>query len=753
MNTNENRIGLLKWTTSTLTLAGACLAIAPMAIAQEAPDDAVSAQEDRQTSAERVFETVTVTARKKSDAELSQNVPISVTGYGAEQLEAIQAVDLKDLGGYTPNVELRETRTVPGTTAFFIRGAGQGQSIQTLQPAVGVFQDGIYLGTMVGAVVDTFDVESVEILRGPQGTLFGRNVSGGAVNVRTRRPTDEFEGALRLTGGSENLLGISGRINIPLSDSVSALFAINNRTADGYLKNLDPASDTIGEVDVLNGRAAILFEPSDNFDLTLIAGTFQNKGGGSPSAAAVQPPQAGFVGQSQRPDFWETGNNTVGFTDQDIWYLTAEANWELDGGVITAIAGHRDLSHENFSDGDGTSDDFFRLLAGVDHVQDSLEVRYATTGRDWGDLTVGAFYWDSEIEASEYRMIAGGRVGQAGLGIEDNTAMAVFAQGDFALSPTLDLTLGLRYNYEEKDFQVARLGSGACPLTPINGLNELGSFDPGACAPEFSDSESWNNLSPKVGLRWRPNDDAMFYASYSTGYRSGAYNARTDTRAVDARPADEETTDAFEVGAKLTWMDGRARTNVAIFRNNISDYQEIDQIPTTLGPSQQLVNVGEAVTQGFEVEGNFLLTDRWTLAASIGYLDAYYEDLNLTGVTAQQYENWDFVKVPDWSYSLASTYEQPLGEWGYANLRVAYSHRDSMAAAFNNDSNPNRFAPLDELNASLAFTSADERWSFILSGKNLTEEESADSRFFVGPYLLEFVNPPRTWSASLQYNF
>ncbi len=738
-----------RFRTALIALAAAAAFLAaPPVPAQEGDED-----DRRATSAERVLEEVLVTGRKRSSAELAQDVPIAVTGFSENQLRAIQALDLKDLSAYTPNVQLRETRTVPGTSAFFIRGVGQGQSIQSLQPAVGVFQDGIYMGVMVGAVLDTFDVDSIEILRGPQGTLFGRNVSGGAVQVRTKRPTDEFEGALRLTGGSEAFTGVAARLNVPFTDSLSSLFAVNFRKADGYLDNSDPASSTIGEMDVFNGRAALAWTPSSGFDATLIAGIYKNRGGGTPSAAAILPPQGGYVGPSTREDYWRTGNNIKGFTDQDIWYVTGEANWETDGGIFTAIAGHRDLSHENYSDGDGSSDDFFKLFAGVEHRQDSLEIRYATAGSERFDLTAGIFLWDSELDATEFRMIAGGALGQAGQGIEDNNAYGAFAEADIFLTEAVSMTLGLRYNYEKKDFEVARLGSGACALDRIDGTFQLGSFDPSNCTIELTDSDSWNNISPRVGLQWDVNEDVMLYGSYSSGYRSGSYNARSDTRTVALTPADEETTDAFELGAKMMLADGRARVNLALFRNYIDDYQEIDQVPTELGVSQQLVNIGEAITQGVELETNFLLNDAWAITAWIAYLDAYYEDLNLTGVDESEWSTWDFVKVPELSYSLSTTYELPVGDWGFANLRIAYSYRDSMAAGFNNEANPNRFASLRELDASVAFDSEDGQWSFILSGKNLTNEESADSRFYVGPYLVEFLNPPRTWTATVQYNF
>ena len=714
-----------------------------------------TAQEEQsagaRSSASKLMEEVMVTATKKSQAESLQEVPIAVSAFSGDQLDAMFAQDIRDVGSSVPNVMFSEVRTVPGTASFFVRGTGSGQSIQSYQPGVGIVQDGIFLGVLAGSIVDTFDLESVEVLRGPQGTLFGRNVSGGAVVTRTQRPSGESNARIKASVGSESLRQFNIMAEAPLGDSVSGLISINSKDADGYLKNTNTAvGDDIGGTDLLTTRGVLTFNPSEQLEVTAIASLYKNTGGGTPSAAALLPPDRSYVGKSQRPDFWATGHNVDGYTDQEIKSFVLEANYTLDGGVITAIAGRRTMKMDSASDLDGSANEFFNAYLEVDHEQTSFELRYASDEADWGSYTAGLFYWDASLENGEFRSILGNLSGpraQGAFGEEDNTAFALFAQGDVKLSENLNLVLGLRWNSEEKDAGATPLA--ACSVVTRDTLAATGAATVAGCGSSLTDSESWKNWSPKVGLQWFADDDTQWYATYTSGFRSGSYNVRTPGGTDVLRPADEETVDAFEVGLKQSFMDNKVRFNAAVFLNNIDDFQEIAQSTTPNGIIQTLVNAGEARTKGIELELSALLSERLVLNASLGLLDAEYTDLDI----APGAEDWDFVKTPEKTANVALTYDLDVADVGVASIRGSYSFRDEMAAGFDNDANPNVIDAYGELNASIVLNTFDDKWTFSLSGKNLLDDENTDSRFYISSYLVEYLSPGRTWSASVEYRF
>jgi len=726
-------------------LAGAILiATSGMAFAQSEGGAGRSA-------ASKLMEEVMVTATKKSQAESLQEVPIAVSAFNGDQLDAMFAQDIRDVGSSVPNVMFSEVRTVPGTASFFVRGTGSGQSIQSYQPGVGVVQDGIPLGVLAGSIVDTFDLESVEVLRGPQGTLFGRNVSGGAVVTRTQRPSGEFNARVKASIGSESLRQFNVMAEAPLGDSVSGLISINSKDADGYLKNTNTAvGDDIGGTDLMTTRGVLTFNPSEQLEVTAIASLYKSNGGGTPAAAALLPPDRAYVGPSQRPDFWATGHNVDGYTDQEIKSFVLEANYMLEGGVVTAIAGRRTMKMDSSSDLDGSANDFFNVYLEVDHEQTSLELRYASDAADWGSYTAGLFYYDASLENGEFRSILGNLSGpraQAAFGEEDNTAFALFAQGDVKLSENLNLILGLRWNSEEKDAGATPLA--ACPIVTQDTLAGTGAASVATCGSSLTDSESWKNWSPKVGIQWFADEDTQWYATYTSGFRSGSYNVRTPGGTTDLRPADEETTDAFEIGLKQSFMDGKVRFNAAAFLNNIDDFQEIAQSTTPNGIIQTLVNAGEARTKGIELEVSALLSERLVLNASLGLLDAEYTDLDI----APGAEDWDFVKTPEKTANVALTYDLDVSDVGVASIRGSYSFRDEMAAGFDNAANPNVIESYGELNASIVLNTFDDKWTVSLSGKNLLDDENTDSRFYIGSYLVEYLSPGRTWSASVEYRF
>lgn len=736
----------LFWHVQQAVVAAAmCTAIISPAVAQE--EDKTS---DRRSNASMLLEEVVVTAQKKTTAEGLQSVPIAVSAFSGSQLEAAFAEDLKDVGNMAPNVMLRETRTVPGTAAFYIRGSGTGQSIQSYQPAVGVFTDGIYLGLTSGSIPDVFDLESVEILRGPQGTLFGRNVTGGAVALRSLRPSGELHSKFKLGVGENALQTANAMIDMPIvDDTLAALVSISSKRSDGFVKNEFIPGDTLGEVDVVSGRAAFKYTPTDNFETTLILSDYENHGDGSPISVASDT--SGYVGQDERPDFYTASNTFDSTSDQSIWSAILESNLDLEGGVATAVIGYRNVDVESYSDGDGRSAEVFRLNTRTKQDQTSVELRYAASP-DWGSYTVGAFYWDSSLDAGELRIIAGGSTAAsyAARGIEDNSAYALFGQTDIVLAKDFNLTLGARWNHETKDAKLTPFG--ACALTPnALGKIDLTSYDADACLVVVDDSHTWENVSPKVGLQYFFNDNMQMYTSLSSGFRSGSYNVRLSkgiTSPDQVRPADPETTLSLDMGIKSSWLDGRLVANAALFRNEIKDFQQIALNPDVF---QDIVNVGKAHTQGAELEIRALVTNNLAVTASGGYIDTFYDELNLLGRDEEEAKKWEFEKTPRVTSNMSVIYDISAGSAGDISLRAGYSFHSKMSASFDRIDNPNYFSAYEQWDASVTFTTLDDNLMFALSGKNLTDNESSENRFYVAGKLVQTLNPGRTWTASVEY--
>lgn len=742
MNTRKSLISLVVKT--SLSIIPISIMLCGNAFAQQNIEE----QESR-TKAQEMFEVIEINGRKKATGESIQEVPLSVSALTETQLSNIFAEDLTDLSSFAPNAILGETKTVPGTAAFFIRGAGTGQSVQSFQPSVGVFQDGVYSGLLIGSISNTFDVEAIEIMRGPQGTLFGRNVSGGAVSITTNRPSDYLEGRIRAQVGSFNRRGIQGKINLPVSDNLSGLLSISTLDQDGFLDNENASSDTIGGGRSTNFRTAWTYEEDGRYDVTFIAYRNDFDGGGATGAPAVYPPEPGYVGQSQREDFFTTDANFPGYVDYTVDGLTIDANYKLAKGTLTAIYGHREVDYVSAADGDGSPDDFFRLYSAIGHEQDSLEVRYASDDYEWGNFVSGIFLWSSELKAGELRSIVGGRLKQASNGIEQNDARSFFIDSDIFLTDDLTLSVGLRYNNESKDASIAPLLRLGCNAGEVDLENFGRTFDTSVCN-YIDDSASWSNWQPKVSLKHKLNDTSQWYASISTGFRSGSYNVRETGNIPALTPADEENTTAYEVGYKTELLDGSVKFNSALFRNDIEDFLQISTLPGETVVST-IVNVGEVRIQGAEFELFGMLTDSFVISANLGLIDAEYKALDLVTEAADPL-SWELARVPKTTGAINATYDLEV-ESGYLTFNANVTHRAKMYAAFDQEANPNIMEPRTELGLSVIYETLDGDWQVSVSGKNLNQEESAQNVFYVGSYLMQFINPGREWSAAVEYRF
>jgi len=670
----------------------------------------------QQGSAGALLEEIVTTARKRTAAEAVQDVPIAVTGFGSAQIEALFLQKIDDLGYLMPNVQMEQIGTFPGVQSFSIRGQGINSSIPSVDPTVGVFVDGVFLGTSFGVVLDTFDIESIEVLRGPQGLLFGRNVTGGAVLVRNARPNGEFGFRARV-GATDNdelltAIAIEGSL---MEDRLAGKLVLYRNDDPGFFPNPTNATD-VGQMETTLIRPTIVWTPNDATDVTLIWEDGKAEGDGA-AWTSVTAQQAGAV-----PEF-TTILNDIGFTDIDWTQVTLEANVDWGPGALTYILGYREVEANSATDVDGINAPIFFVPGFTDQDQLSHELRWSGSVSDSWQTTVGFYLFEQDINYRESRFIQGGALQRALGGDMNSRNFGMFWNNDINITDSWILTAGVRFTDEEKTAQII---SGDINNSAL-GCSEVVTFN---CAFDNLKGE-WSNITPKLGLQWMFTDSSHLYGYYSKGYRSGGFNFRNAAPTViPPGPTREEEVNTTEVGFKTEFADGRMRLNIAAFRNEITDAQrEInvgDPNPAGVVVLQATINAGDVTIDGFEAEFVGLLTDTFSITATYGKMDGKYDRIDPSVPQIEADLGLPFAliggeppRLAPTNYSLGFSWDIPLGGIGLINVASNYSFRE---AHFYDDSNLNKFVDQKRLNASINWFSPNESWQVSLYGKNLEDQ-------------------------------
>jgi iron complex outermembrane recepter protein len=729
----------MKFSTLLLSSASAALLAVMPAFAQTT-DDVVTQESpeqtaDRESAVDRVLGTVTVTATKKADVENVQSVPVAITAFNSETLEALQVRDVQSLSYSAPNIQLEDIGTARGTANFSIRGLGINSSIPSIDPTVGVFVDGVYLGVNNGVVLDLFDLDSVEILRGPQGLLFGRNTTGGAVLINTGNPTDTFQYKAKATyegpidsgrGGPSSTLqaGVSGPIVEGLLNGKLGAFYNYD---EGYFENKFN-NDNIGEAQTYIVRGALEFTPTEDLSFLGKIESFSTQTDG---------PAARNSGVYDRDSF-DIAVDNIGSYKNDTLFASLRTDYDVNfgNGRITNIFGYRDL--DSTSNGDIDALPLFLFHSDTELVQEQIsnELRYAGTFGN-AEITTGVFYFNQEIGYTERRRLPTLSAAQFnGGGFQDHTVYGVFGQLDYAFTDKFTGIFGLRYGTEEKTVDITYVRPRPfCSVVdrscPVTGTNPFVPGEPNG----FTDSEEWENLNPKIGFQYAANDLMQVYGHYTQGVRSGGYNFRiTNAAAFEAlfppggsRAFDEEKVDAYELGFKYETEDRRGQVNAAVFFNDIKDMQrELNLSSPTSGVAQTIVNTADAEILGFEVEARYALTDNFLLTGNVGLLDAEYTDvifdISGNGTVGPEDLSLALPRVPETTYGVGVLYDLDLGSRGSLVSRASFQHRDEFAYT---DNNFGYVDPADQVDANLTWNTPYEGFSVSLFAKNLLDEAIA----------------------------
>ncbi|WP_444893157.1 TonB-dependent receptor [Microbulbifer sp. TRSA001] len=688
-----------------------------------------------------LMEEVQVTARKRADAELLQDVPVAATAYSGDQLEALQTRDLQSLSFKMPNVQLEDVGTVKNTANFTVRGLGVNSSIPSIDPTVGVFVDGMYLGVNAGVVTDVFDLEGIEVLRGPQGLLFGRNVTGGAVVVKTARPTDEFSARVKVSTTDNLDVVTAGSINGAISDDVNGRLTVYYNDDRGWFENVATGNDNAGASDSWFIRPSFSVQLNETAELLVRMEhgrmdsdgvVAQNRGNEAyvvdtgngiiayPSATQIAEAY-GIPDWDNSEDSFEVAQDEEGYQKDEWSQIITEFNKDVEfgDGTITNILAWREYEARGLGDIDSLPFVGFHADSSVDQSQLSNELRYAGRfGRT--AITAGAYWFSQDVTYLENRLLAdgyGGIIDWTGGGVQDHSTYGFFTQADIDLNQAWVLTLGGRYSSEEKDAKIASIPLNLCTLD-------------GCAAYDFEDSESWNAFTPKVGLQWTVSDETQLYTFWTKGFRSGGYNFRnagidpTTGMPYTPQATDQEEQSSFEIGAKVDWLDGRVRTNMAVFHNTIDDMQREENLADAVtGVAQIIRNTADATIRGAELETMAALSENLLLSFNVGYVDGDYDkvlgDLNGDGLVDDEDLGLEIPRLAPWTYGIGLVHDLSLGSYGTITSRINYNHRDEAPYT---DDNRGMLSEVEMVDFSIGYTADSGQYTVSVFGKNMLNE-------------------------------
>ncbi|WP_298744577.1 TonB-dependent receptor [uncultured Brevundimonas sp.] len=738
---------------------------------------ALSAQ-DPDTPPARIDDVV-VTARWRD--ERLQDAPVSATVLTGADLRSRNLADLSQIDAFVPNLVFDPgTGDTGGSTnaQIFIRGVGQADFLSTAEPGVGIYVDGVYVARAIGSMMGLVDVEQVEVLRGPQGTAFGKNSVGGAISLTTRRPAGTFGGRAAVTLGSLDRRNLSLVVDVPLVDDrlLGKVVAYSDRR-DGFVTR--PDGGTLGAIDASGLGVQLEWRPDPGFTLRLAADYARRRDTVAPAGLVAVDPAApllalwnALVGAPRGvaydarfvptdPDVTlGTGGNA---SDLDQGGLAATAEWRGSAGTLRSITAYR--RHDAAFDSDPDHSPLVYFEQGVTDRMDqfSQEVQWIGSALDGRvAYVVGGLYFSEQgddtyririapglfeaLEAFPAGLIPG--LGGAGnpvhvaldldgrvVGAVDSRSHAVFAHADVRLTERLSLSAGLRQTWDRKAYRARfdRLASGVT-------------------AYDVASSRDWQALTPGVVARYRWSPRVMAYLSVARGYKSGGFNGRSQTAFEARTPFDPEYVLSYEAGVKFGAFDDRLAVNLALFRGDYTDLQLFRLSAAGGAPVVIIDNAGAARIDGFELEVTARPVPDLRLDLGVGRLDGRYERLDPTvaGLTLAD----DLPKTPEWSVNLGI--EQGLDvALGRLTARADYAYRSRVRNTPDN-------APLVAqpghglVNAGLTFQPGRGDWSVTVFGTNLADQRyitnGLDGRASIGLADVTFGRP-REWGVRLDHVF
>jgi len=715
-----------------------------------------------------VLEEVIVTAQKRSES--LQDVPVAVNAFSAETIQEAGINNANDLAIMTPSLNAN-VNTSPFTTRLTIRGIGTAQSDPALEPSVGLFVDGVFMSRSGLGTSDLTDIERIEVLQGPQGTLYGKNANAGAISIITKRPNlEEFEGYVEASVGDYSMGKLTAAATGPLGDTVAYRLSGNMHKRDGYYDNGGAGIDDQNDADDWNLQGKLLWEPTERLSMLLSAAHVDRDttccGADSTQGDAVQQE---LINQGFSPDKNDPYDYKVATSYQDAFTMESDVaslhiDYEMDGASITSITAWNDYDYTTSYDTDRSQLDV--LIVHDEHSKGdsfSQELRLDTSLGDNLDYMLGAFYYEQTTHrgdgspvvlfGKDFITIADqqdlpfpfptiGLVAQPGDYVAyknswDNETLALFGQATWHIGERWHVTGGLRWTDEERKADLFSEGFSTAPLAGTFKFVDTISTPIDASLDRSGDNVDW-----LARLAYDVGDNSMVYASASTGTKSGNFNGVNGT--PEEREFDDEDTTSYELGVKSTLLDSTLRINAAAFYTEVDDYQFQALAPAGIGTL--VSNDGEVEVSGVDIQVDAVPLPNLTLTAGLLYMNKYEVT---DGVNKGRELPW----TADYSGNLGATLVFPLAD-GAIYLRGDYIYMDDHAIRIADSLEEWDIDDRELLNLKVGWRN--DNWNISVWGKNLTDDEYAaqtSASFLLTGAVQYFLAPPRTYGATLRYDF
>ena len=741
------------------------------------------------------IEEVVVTATKRS--ENVQDIGMSVAAFTGDEIVEYRFDRFWDISNMSPNIDITSFLGNSRPT-ISIRG-GEIQSFSAFDEiSVGVYQDGVFLASRSGQLSQVFDLERIEVLRGPQGTLYGRNTPAGAIKYISRTPGDDFAVNGAVTLGNYNTLDIEAGVDVPLTDNLKFRVAGISKQRDGFVKNIFPSTALIAspapvldpninnvakdleDLGYWGVRGIIVWEANDAMEWTLnvhasddegaYPAYFSDVGQGRGEPNTVFPtPTGGYTAPSLdgRGDFWTTEVTRTPVSTKEAFGVNLTGTYEFEHGwKFTSITGFESVDSFEDRDTDGTPflGQIFAIADDVEQWSQEFTLSGQTGPVDW---VGGAYYFSSNIKLNS-TLLNGGAAGPGFYWTndleQDNESWAVFADLSYAVLDNVDIVAGIRYSDEEKELSGISFGSFAGPAACCFSLAPTFSFAP--FVPVDLNEDSWSSTIGRAGLEWKVTEDILFYGGWSRGFRSGGF-AGFIVGNTSLEPYDEEKRDQYEIGIKSTWFDGKLQFNFGAFYTDIKDYQASVTRQIAGATVTRISNAGSVENEGIEIEIDYAPIDGMLIRVGLGMVNSFFEDFlfieDNPATPADETLRLDGLRVPAHhpvTFNSVFQYELPIKEGmlaGTLTPRFEYTWKDNQIAQ-----ELNRFGDgiegYDLANVSLRWVSAGGDYSLTAWARNLFEKEYRYNGIFnhAAPCCgsaTSFHGPPRTFGVTLNVNY
>jgi iron complex outermembrane receptor protein len=700
-----------------------------------APAAAGTPQQVADAAPAKAIEEVVVTSERRSTK--LQKTPVAVTSIDATKIAQNGGHLVRDLAGEIPNVEVPRGGLTPTTETFFIRGIGTSDPIQ--DPAVGLYVDDVYIPRPLsnGGLFDLPDSGRIEVLRGPQGTLYGRNSDAGAVRLITQDPGDRLHIVSDIGVGDYGAVQTHDLISGPIiPGAVAGSLAFVHSERDGT--TVDPTIHmNVNNINYDAARAKLKITPIDELEILLTADGMIDHSNTAYYTPLVQPGKFN-PNDSFSPLYPVNDLNSGGVALHVKYQLTPELTLKS----ITSARAWNDapVIYDNSGTVKQLSANF------IDYHQHDYTEELQLAG-DYGRFNfVSGFFFYKEDFAVNRLTVSLDQPKTHTVNLTATDSYAGYAQGNYKITNALTATVGLRYTLDEKSFDDGNYTTTVDLAAP----NLFDRFGVGKPLFTADSNHSWGAFTPKFGLDYQVTPSLLTYASYAEGYKSGGYDNRSANETIAHTPFAPETVDTYEVGVKSEWLDHRLRANLAVFYNNYSDLQQTIYISTVPGAPTELTNAGRAHTDGAELETTLIPIDGLTWSNNAGYLNTEFDQFLDAGPRGASASGKQLPFAPRWNLTTAADYQLPLGIPGAAHVgwELAYQSK-----SYSDVLNTQGAAIRDQtfLNVHASYTTENERWTLLFTIRNALNSRFNQSGTYVPPVEYYLESPPRTFLVTLRY--